>query len=416
MTTQFLTYSWPVTGATTSRTVPDRLADEINVKDYGAVGDGVTDDTSAIQAALNVAFGPISNPHGYSWFENKAVFFPAGRYKITTGLEIRHVKGGLIYGSGNGATTLTYSGSVPGGATRTSLFRANGLNSTRIRDIAFVMTGGNALANNTAAFNYDDDHTGVNSSTVTFTNCSFSGATYGLLIGISGFQSDTATLINCKVDDCYYGIYGANQNAICSGMFGGSVTDCHAGIYMPSGKMEMICGVSFSGNTNGDDNSSGDVVSSQEYPVFLLGCYSTSPKFANLATGYNYVGGCRHEAATPGPFLRMTFPGSVVIESCHSANGYLHGHTGGLSAFYLVDFNMDNPDWSHLAGQICEWITAEPLTFADLPTTTAWLREGLVANISDSPSATWGANVTTGGGSNHVSLRRNGSNWTVVGK
>ena len=59
-----------------SRTIQNKLQEAVSVKDFGAVGNGVADDTVAIQAAIN------SITRG-------TVFFPAGTYKTSANLALR---------------------------------------------------------------------------------------------------------------------------------------------------------------------------------------------------------------------------------------------------------------------------------------------------------------------------------------
>jgi hypothetical protein len=70
----------------------------INVFDYGAIGDGVADDTVAIQNAINAA--------GSNAVSGNAVFFPPGVYLITTKLSI--VNSYItLYGCGNSSVIKT---------------------------------------------------------------------------------------------------------------------------------------------------------------------------------------------------------------------------------------------------------------------------------------------------------------------
>jgi hypothetical protein len=64
------------TGAVAS-TVQEKLREIVSVKDFGAVGDGVTDDTAAIQAAID----SIGSTGG-------TIFFHVGDYLITSGLDV----------------------------------------------------------------------------------------------------------------------------------------------------------------------------------------------------------------------------------------------------------------------------------------------------------------------------------------
>jgi hypothetical protein len=61
------------------RTVLAKLRDSVSVKDWGAVGDGVADDTAAIQAAIDACFG-------VGGIEPDSLHFPAGTYKVTSPL------------------------------------------------------------------------------------------------------------------------------------------------------------------------------------------------------------------------------------------------------------------------------------------------------------------------------------------
>ena len=63
-----LAFTQAGTGAT-ARTIDSKLKDVVSVKDFGAVGDGTTDDTAAIQAALNAA-------------TNAVLTFPTGTYLV----------------------------------------------------------------------------------------------------------------------------------------------------------------------------------------------------------------------------------------------------------------------------------------------------------------------------------------------
>jgi Pectate lyase superfamily protein len=85
--------------------VTDKLYDQgggfVNVRAYGAVGDGVADDTVAIRNAVAAAVVPAGR---------NAVYFPAGTYLVTGSIEIDY--GLSLVGANPGSSTIKMSPSV----------------------------------------------------------------------------------------------------------------------------------------------------------------------------------------------------------------------------------------------------------------------------------------------------------------
>jgi len=92
----------------TIRSAQDLFDENVSVKDFGAVGDGVTDDTAAIQLAINQLYLNainITNPAS-----RKTLKFPAGKYIITSTLYVPSYA--VLVGYGIDKTFIQFNNSL----------------------------------------------------------------------------------------------------------------------------------------------------------------------------------------------------------------------------------------------------------------------------------------------------------------
>jgi hypothetical protein len=87
----------PAGAGAVATTVQAKLRETVSVKDFGAVGDGVADDTVAIQAAIT-----------YGQDNARAVYIPGGVYRTTTTLNI--TKRIRLFGDGMWQSRIVYAG------------------------------------------------------------------------------------------------------------------------------------------------------------------------------------------------------------------------------------------------------------------------------------------------------------------
>ncbi len=90
----------PSPGRPITQTLQSWMDQWASIKDFGAVGDGVTDDTAAINRALNQIYCREVNPQ-----IRRSIFFPAGVYKISDTIVVPPYA--ALYGEGQNSSTIS---------------------------------------------------------------------------------------------------------------------------------------------------------------------------------------------------------------------------------------------------------------------------------------------------------------------
>jgi hypothetical protein len=412
------------TGTTTARSLADRGADRLNVRDFGAAADSTTfgngtDDRAAFQACIDECI-----------VSRKKMLVPAGAYRIgTPGLTVDltavtnstdarpSIEGdgiglSLIYFDDGDYTGLRWRGGTSSGLHAKSVISGLHLRKQDVLGIGLKVEDAAYFTLRDvecAGWNYGVDladclSTGIFGLVARFNNYGLKAARDG------GSQPNAISLYSC--------VFGNNnENGLVLtrpgdvNMFGGSVESNGAagddvtkgGVYISEGPSQA--GVSFAMFGTYVENNVGDaaiLISNSSGHQGVYGFHGTSfQRVSNTTFSTNLV---KASGTT-----RMV----LSFKSC--AFKRLGTYVADAGRPYIdvsgaTDIAVDlDPATNYQMDATESW--AITMAVAALPVAPF---EGQECDVTDSNTATWGATVAAGG-ANHVKVRYNGTNWTVVG-
>ena len=200
-------YARPDASITTSvfRTLQNKLDDYVNVKDFGAIGNGVIDDTAAFQAAFDALFRNDNVEY------RKRLYLPTGHYRITGVLRIPSFT--LIDGESQNGCILSCAAATIETVSTEGTLKESFESADRSQNIVVTNT----------TFRFTTGHfdlTGLKDSV--FRNCTFQGPYQSLaqvaaapvedpLVFMSngikvGIRVDNILFDSCKFDGAYAGV------------------------------------------------------------------------------------------------------------------------------------------------------------------------------------------------------------------
>jgi hypothetical protein len=297
------------------RTVENKLKDTVSVKDFGAVGDGVADDTAAINAAI---------AHVTSLTYGGAVFFPVGVYAVTeinaslisTGFD----KTVRLYGLGRNMSRI-----VPKQAGNV-LLNMMGSNQMLIEDLHFDST---ALASQCAIF-LARTTVSTNCNNNKFSGCFFTGSYSKACVVSNG--SESSNWFNCRSDNT-----NASANYRCFWAGGGSLI----------GGLQAITTVNGGTVTNSNNPATDNKMFGCEFYAPFANAhivrFSQSASYAFFGCGI--IGGSANNVrlVTYGDPDGSRFNGPITWDSCHfevfGTNNTVHYLNGPSAQIYFEGIN-----------------------------------------------------------------------------
>jgi Pectate lyase superfamily protein len=185
-----VTYQPAGTGAVAT-TVQAKLRQTVSVKDFGATGDGTTDDTTAVQAAIN--YGGV-------------LFFPAGTYRITNTLTLSQTGATVWVGVGPSSYAAGSKLVFDHALDSTDFILISGDPYTggfQFEGLWFYGSGRNgSYGTSSNVLIRIGPSTGADDRDVQFNNCKFENSGYGIVIYGRGLTVD-----NCDFVTFDYPIY-----------------------------------------------------------------------------------------------------------------------------------------------------------------------------------------------------------------
>lgn len=353
-----------------------RLSGAINVRWFGAMGDGVTNDTSAIQSALDAGAGGT-------------VYFPEGTYLISAGL--RPSSNTTLLGDGYGSKiTCSAAGWALVATTNFGLININDVNKVRVTNLRISGTK-SADINNTPKLIYLEDVDGCTIDHNWLDTSAFEGIWSG------GAQTDLTNLIITEnhVNDVGYpagafvglpAIQVTAVNIVCSGnnLFdvGGGIGICGDKCLVNS---NLVKGITKHGISCGDSTTNG---------IYEI---------AGNVVEFN-------EQSSGSPRVGIYLGGAVTTERSINVTGNLVRVIGTAGIGTAVGYSVNTADDVRFTGNVAE-IQVRGIGFEITGTTAptnCHLSENTVRVVSES-GASYGFYARPNGGGNTLNLVSSGN-------